>query len=154
MIHHLSKSDWDFLHYGITCSLDPNQYILPILLSDQIHYTLRSKPRTIRRNTKHKLWFYSQAIITILLAMIGIYFIVNSNSSPLVNDSTKYIRTVAYIFPILYAGIIGLSSVCTLSVGFCGDYFCTCFNVVIRQQRHQHGDFNKVINLSNETYLS
>jgi len=70
---------------------------------------------------------------------MGIYLITNPNAS-FQNKINKTIQTVAFMFAILYAGIIGPYTVFTMSVGFRGDTFYNCFNNVIRAQRQQEGN--------------
>jgi len=93
------------------------------------------KNRKIRRNTQQQFWFYFQASVSIMTALIIIYLIIN----PSATFPSKTIRTVAYMFAILYAGITGLCIVFTISVGFRGDTFYNCFNNVIGAQRQQEG---------------
>jgi len=66
------------------------------------------------------------------------YFGINHKSEYLPDDdSNKSLRTVAIMFTILYAGLTGLYTVFTISVGFRGNIFYDCFNAVIGAQRQQ-----------------
>jgi len=104
-----------------------------------INYIILYDPRskTISRNKKHQLWFYFQLVLPILSELDLVNYVL-VNKSDYINNS-KALKAVAYIFLILYAGIVGLFSVSTISVGFCGDTFYNCFNTVIKTQRQMQG---------------
>jgi len=90
------------------------------------------KARTISINTTNKQWFFSQASLTVFAAILGVYFLLNPNSEYMKN--VKSLRTVGHMFGILYAGIIGLYAVFTISVKCRGYAFYCCFNTVIGLQ--------------------
>jgi len=90
------------------------------------------KTRTISKNTKKKLWFYTQTVAILLTGMIGVYFIVHPDSESVKNSKSN--QAMKSMFGILYAGILGLYAVFTFSVGCRGDAFYCCFNTLLRLQ--------------------
>jgi len=101
------------------------------------------KTKTIHRNSKKILWFWSQTAFTILSLMVSEYYLLLRNSEYLPSH-TKSLQAVAFMFGILYAGISGLYIVFTISVGCRGDAFYNCFNTVVRLQQTLQSTFKQL----------
>jgi len=98
-----------------------------------------AKSRTIHRNTKQKGWFYSQVCLVIVSAVVAIYFVINSNA-PLENNF-QTTQSMVYMFAFLYGGAAGLYLIFTISVGFRGDIFYSCFNTIIKMQQKLQSNY-------------
>jgi len=95
--------------------------------------------KTIHRNSKKPLWFWSQFCFVLLSLGVSEYYIFIRGSE--IFKRSESLQTIAFMGAILYAAIGGLFVVFTITVGFNGNTCFNCFNTLVKLQQTLQSKF-------------